>query len=226
MIEAATFQARRHPAALTAVVLIHAAAIGALALSKMDVIKHRIPPTIVDFLEDPPPPPKTPVEKIEKVIPRQQNTAIEVPPRILQLPNPGPVVEWRPIEPSPVIIPEPGPVDQPKAADPPPPPPPPVTKLEPAHARANLASYVSDDDYPASAIRSEEQGTTRFRLAVGPDGRVKECIVTASSGSGALDSATCRLMKQRAKFTAARDSSGRPTSDIVASSIRWVLPTG
>ena len=31
-------------------------------------------------------------------------------------------------------------------------------------ARANLASYVSDADYPASAIRAEEQGTTGFRL--------------------------------------------------------------
>ncbi|HYD36402.1 MAG TPA: energy transducer TonB, partial [Allosphingosinicella sp.] len=55
-------------------------------------------------------------------------------------------------------------------------------------------------------------------------GRVTDCTVTASSGSAALDSATCRLMKQRARFTPARDSDGHPTSDSVSNAIRWVLP--
>jgi protein TonB len=100
----------------------------------------------------------------------------------------------------------------------------PTRTVKPARARANLASYVSDEDYPSSAARNEEQGTTRFRLAVGADGRVADCTVTGSSGSSALDSATCRLMKQRARFTPARNSSGDPTSDSVASAIRWVLP--
>jgi protein TonB len=83
---------------------------------------------------------------------------------------------------------------------------------------------VSDADYPISAIRAEEQGTTRFRLQVGPDGRVTGCTVTGSSGSSALDTATCRLMKSRARFTPARDSDGKATSDSYASSIRWILP--
>jgi protein TonB len=83
---------------------------------------------------------------------------------------------------------------------------------------------VSDSDYPSSAIRNEEAGTTRFRLVVGTDGKVTECTVTASSGSSALDSTTCRLMKQRAKFIPARDSDGRLVSDSVSNAIRWVLP--
>jgi protein TonB len=111
-------------------------------------------------------------------------------------------------------------------APPPPPPPPPPAKIEPARARANLASYVSDADYPTSAIRAEEQGTTRFRLSVSPDGRVGDCTVTGSSGSSALDNATCRIMRSRARFTPARDGNGNPTGDTVGSSIRWVLPEG
>ena len=102
---------------------------------------------------------------------------------------------------------------------------PPAKKVEPARAKANLASYVSDEDYPSNAARNEEQGTTRFRLVVGPDGKVKECTVTSSSGSSALDSTTCKLMRQRAKFTPAMDSNGKPTGDTVASAIRWVLPS-
>jgi protein TonB len=99
-----------------------------------------------------------------------------------------------------------------------------VKKVEPARAKANLASYVSDADYPAAALRGEEQGATRFRLTVGPDGRVQDCTVTGSSGSSSLDSATCRIMKSRARFTPARDSTGSATGDTVSSTIRWVLP--
>jgi protein TonB len=106
----------------------------------------------------------------------------------------------------------------------PPPPPPAPPRIEPARARANLASYVSDADYPASAIRAEEQGTTGFRLTVGPDGRVTACSVTSSSGSAALDQATCRIMRSRARFTPARDDHGQATTDSVSSRIRWVLP--
>jgi protein TonB len=106
----------------------------------------------------------------------------------------------------------------------PPAPPPPPRTVEPARARANLASYVSDADYPASAIRAEQQGTTGFRLTVGTDGRVTGCDVTSSSGSPALDQATCRIMRSRARFTPARDDHGNPTTDSVSSRIRWVLP--
>src|ERR671916_45161 len=45
---------------------------------------------------------------------------------------------------------------------PPPPPPPPAKKVEPARAKGNLPSLVSNDDYPASALRAEEEGTTGF----------------------------------------------------------------
>src|SRR3954465_1834922 len=109
-------------------------------------------------------------------------------------------------------------------APPPPPPPPPAPRVEPAKARANLASYVSDADYPDSALRAEEQGTTGFHLDIGPDGRVTGCTVTSSSGSSALDSATCRIMKSRARFTPAHDATGKPVGDTASSRIRWVLP--
>jgi protein TonB len=80
---------------------------------------------------------------------------------------------------------------------------------------------VSNDDYPASALRNEEEGTTRFRLTVGTNGRVTDCSVTSSSGSPALDSATCRIMRSRARFTPARDNQGNATTDTYTSSITW-----
>jgi TonB family protein len=93
-----------------------------------------------------------------------------------------------------------------------------------ARARANLASYVSNDDYPADAIRAGEQGTVRFTLTVGTDGRVSACTIFQSSGSSSLDSTTCRILTERARFTPATDASGKPVPDQVVSTIRWVLP--
>src|SRR5918998_14963 len=94
--------------------------------------------------------------------------------------------------PPPEEKPPPPPPDQPQV--PPPVVPPPPKKVQPAKARANLASLFSDEDYPASAVRAGEAGATGFRLEVGPNGRVTNCSVTSSSGSSALDSTTCRLL--------------------------------
>jgi protein TonB len=94
-----------------------------------------------------------------------------------------------------------------------------------SRAKGNLAEVVSDADYPDAAIRAEQQGIVAFDLKIGPDGRVTGCAITSSSGSATLDDATCRIMTARMQFTPARDRKGRPTSDIVHSRLRWVIPT-
>ena len=93
-----------------------------------------------------------------------------------------------------------------------------------AQQRANLASYIRDNDYPPTAMRANQQGTVTFLMAIGADGRLTDCIVTGSSGSAELDSATCRIMKSRARFTPARDAQGNPTGDFQSGLIRWSLP--
>lgn len=93
-----------------------------------------------------------------------------------------------------------------------------------ARAEANLASYFSDVDYPAEAIRAGEQGLVAFRLQVAADGAVTTCTVEKSSGSASLDAATCRIMSERARFTPARDANGQATTDSFTGRIRWRLP--
>ena len=214
---------RKSPTALTIVVLMHGAAIAALAMHKMDIVTNPFKPTTVVDIKDPPPPPEIPPEPMKKVEQPTHRSVVTIPPRIIDPPIQRPVYDMTPVPPTPIPYTPPAQVHV-EPTPPPPPPPPPAKKLEPARAKANLASYVSDADYPASAQRNEEQGTTRFRLSVGPDGRVAECTVTGSSGSAALDAATCRIMRSRARFTPARDSSGSTTSDTVSSAIKWVLP--
>jgi len=166
-----------------------------------------------DVEDEPPPPPDEPPPPPEQ-IPDTPPPMVAPPPIIRTNTQPPPMVVT-PVAPPPQIT----------TAPPPPPAPPPVRRIEPARAKANLASYVSNDDYPDSAIRNEEQGTTGFRLDVGPDGRVSGCSITSSSGSAALDNAVCRLMRSRARFTPATDSTGAKTSDSVSGRIRWVLPS-
>jgi TonB family protein len=97
----------------------------------------------------------------------------------------------------------------------------------PSRAMApSLPQLFSSDDYPAEALRAGEQGTVAFQLEVGADGSVAACTVTSSSGSASLDSTTCRLLRERARFTPARDSSGKPVSDTVVSRITWRIPEG
>ena len=90
---------------------------------------------------------------------------------------------------------------------------------------ANLASYLTDRDYPHDAIQRWEQGIVGFRLDVDSEGKVAGCTIVQSSGSLALDSASCRIMTERARFTPARDSQGRAVPDSVHSRIRWVMPS-
>lgn len=89
-----------------------------------------------------------------------------------------------------------------------------------ARALAPLSSLISMDDYPASALRARAEGDVHFRLAIGANGRVSGCVVIASSGNSALDMATCRIMRSRARFEPARNRNG-PAADVTVARHRW-----
>ena len=165
-----------------------------------------------DVAEEPPPPEEQPPPPEQT----QQPPPIVAPPPLVRTNIMPPPIQTVNVAPPPIITPT-----APPAPQAPPAPPPPPHRVEPARARANLSSYVSNDDYPASALSRNEEGTTGFTLTVGGDGRVTNCSVTSSSGSSALDSATCRIMRSRARFTPARDSNGNPTTDSVSARITW-----
>lgn len=93
-----------------------------------------------------------------------------------------------------------------------------------ARARYPLSRYVSiSDDYPAAALRNNEQGRVAFALAIDANGRVNGCRITRSSGSAALDAATCRIMRARARYTPARDARGIAVPDADVGVIDWIL---
>jgi len=167
-----------------------------------------------DVAEEPPPPEEEPPPPPERV--EVQPPPVVAPPPLIRMPSPAPPMITRPTPPPP---------PPPPQAAPPPPPPPPPRVVPPQRARANLGSYFSADDYPAGALRSEAEGTARFRLTIGPDGRVAECSITGSSGNSSLDQATCRILRSRARYTPARGSDGNPTTGTDQGSVTWRLPS-
>jgi protein TonB len=166
---------------------------------KEEVKKEEPPPPPKKV--DAPPPPVAPPVKIN-VAPRAPDiTTVSEPP-----PAPPPAV-------IPVIVPPP------PAA-----PPPPRFTPKGAAPRGNPGSWATTNDYPSRALREEREGTTGFRVTIGPDGRVTDCQITSSSGHADLDEATCANVRRRARFTPATDGEGQPTSGSYANRVRWVIP--
>lgn len=205
-------------AAFVVVALLHVALgyalVTGLAYEGVKNIVKKV--TTVDIKKDepkkePPPPPK----KAAAAPP------IVAPPPKVNISNISPPVEITntipPPAPPPIIVAPPAPVAAP------PPPPPKFTPKSPV-PRGNPGSWATTNDYPTRALREEREGTTGFRVTVGPDGRVTDCQVTSSSGSPDLDEAACSNVRRRARFTPATDGEGNPTTGSYSNRVRWVIP--
>ena len=201
--------------ALIIVALIHVAVgyalVTGLAYSAAKQILKKV--TTVDIKEPekpkepPPPPPKQDMPPPPVVVP---------PPRVNVAPA-APVIDMVPVAPPPPPVPvlaPPAPVA---------PPPPRFTPKQPA-PRGNPGNWATSNDYPSRALREEREGTTGFRVTVGPDGRVTDCQITSSSGSPDLDQTACDKIRQRARFAPATDGEGNPTSGSYSNRVRWVIP--
>ena len=87
----------------------------------------------------------------------------------------------------------------------------------------NPPSVFTAEDYPAEALAQRTQGSTRYRLQVSQGGRPETCDIERSSGSAALDQATCQVLIGRLRFYPALDAAGRPVASSYAGTIHWRL---
>lgn len=86
------------------------------------------------------------------------------------------------------------------------------------------ATWFTTDDYPAEALRKDEQGLVVIRYRVALDGRVDQCTVVTPSASASLNAASCNILRERARFTPAHDARGCPVPSYSTRRIRWQLP--
>ncbi len=93
-----------------------------------------------------------------------------------------------------------------------------------APVKGDIRTLFSADDYPASALAQGDVGTVQAKLTVDATGRVSSCAIVRSSGHDSLDSATCRILERRARFTPARDAAGKAiASTLVTPPVKWEL---
>lgn len=190
-------------------------AIGTIALALAATAAHETP--LFELV--PVPPEYAAIQHRQKAPPppaaRRKRRAPPPPPIYVPAPAPPPVYVL-------VAPPSPPPPTYTVPVAPPPPPTPSriVTPLRPL----NPGSWVTNDDYPAAAIRAEQSGTVGFQLTVTETGVVTACDVIASSGSAILDATSCSLMRRRAKFLPALDAEGHGVPAIWRNRFRWELP--
>ena len=151
------------------------------------------------------------------------------PPEKLDIPPPPKVTAPPPVNVTPVISTNTQAVTITPSAPPAPPPPPPAPppppekpKIAQKAVQKGGVGSITDEDYPPSAVRNEESGTTVATYTVGTDGKVSGC--NASGASPTLDAETCKLIVRRYKFKPALDSNGSPIEETKTQRIRWVLP--
>ena len=199
------------------VLLIHAVGIWAMFNGGAEYTKKVLTDMeVIEIEKEPPPPP----EKLPPPPPPDQKLPPPpvVPPPLVQTNTPPPpvLIQSVPTPPPVYVPPAPAPVITPPA------PPPPAVAV-PLSPRGSPGSWVTNDDYPPSAQRDGVEGVTAFRLAVGPDGRVTGCEVTASSGSSLLDDTACRLLTRRARFNAAKATGGEAIASSYPGRFRWQI---
>ena len=84
--------------------------------------------------------------------------------------------------------------------------------------------WISDDDYPRTALGNSTTGIVGFELTVPPSGIPNACEIIKSSNDAELDSATCMLLLKRAQFTPAMGADGKPATGTYRSRVLWQIP--
>nr|WP_257214906.1 energy transducer TonB [Sphingomonas sp. R-74633] len=87
-------------------------------------------------------------------------------------------------------------------------------------------NWITDDDYPGTALGRDEYGKVQFALGVDATGKTVDCRVVWTSGFLDLDQQTCAVLLGRARFKPARDASGNAIRSIYSGTFSWKLNAG
>ncbi|QIG80421.1 energy transducer TonB [Stakelama tenebrarum] len=85
------------------------------------------------------------------------------------------------------------------------------------------AKWITAAQYPQGARDAGEEGTVGYVLLVDAEGKVTNCAISRPTRSWRLDTATCRILRERARFTPARDAQGRAVPGRFEGAFTWQL---
>ena len=216
-------QQRSSPTSLVVVVAVHAAAIAALALAKIEPPQFfkRAPIDIYDVPINPDPPEIPPEPVKDRAEPQKSVLTVPRPEN-----RPPVMTDFRaPVtEPTDTVMVDPyvGEAARPRVEPLPPPPPPPQAIPDPVRTEAKLRPGIELlPHYPASEERAEAEGSVTIRLLIGPDGRVKAAEKVAAA-SEAFWRATERHALRAWRFTPATVD-GKPVESRKVMTVKFEL---
>jgi periplasmic protein TonB len=209
-------KAQSSPNALLIVISVHVALIALVMSAKMDlparVLRH--PPTVVDFIRDPPSPPPIPAPR-PMPTPQAPNNIIDRTQPTVKLPT----AENTTIDPGPTTL-NPGPVAGAGTTI--------VTEIPhqvttPIHHDPQLLtpSSLLKPPYPPSKLLSEEEATLNLRLTIDSTGRVIAVDPVGRADREFLEAARRHLMA-RWRYSPATDD-GRAVGSSMTITLRFKL---
>ncbi|MEY4238262.1 MAG: hypothetical protein RL339_863 [Pseudomonadota bacterium] len=96
-----------------------------------------------------------------------------------------------------------------------------ATRQSRAVPRNNPAFWATSPDYPAKMLFKGSSAFVTFRVAIDEAGAVNDCFVLETTNPPEIGPHTCGLIKQRARFTPARDKDGKPVKDYYINRVFW-----
>ena len=93
--------------------------------------------------------------------------------------------------------------------------------VENATPATDLGSLFTSAKFWTVEDRMPKTNKVTVRLLIDKSGAVRDCSVTAGSGSTGLDIETCQVFQLRVKYKPARTANGQPVASIVTQTIQW-----
>ncbi|WP_066800678.1 energy transducer TonB [Sphingomonas soli] len=91
--------------------------------------------------------------------------------------------------------------------------------------KGDPSKWVTDDDYPAEALRKRQMGVVDFRLDIDASGSVTDCaIFKRTDAAELLSKKVCEMLSRRARFNPALDATGAPVRSFFVSRFTWRIP--
>lgn len=86
-----------------------------------------------------------------------------------------------------------------------------------------LGGWITSSDYPTVSSVRGEQAIIRFRLMVNAMGETTACVVQSAIAKGDFAATTCDLLKRRARFEPARNTSNQSVASYFVGKVQWVI---
>ena len=91
----------------------------------------------------------------------------------------------------------------------------------PAVPKRPLHDLFTPNDYPPVAIHDNQDGNVALTFLVDEHGNVSDCTVDQTSGIPVLDTMSCYIISERARFTPALGPDGKPVRSAYSERVVW-----